>query len=173
MTRAAKSTKRRVPSAERSAPTSVSASQGTPSDDLPRVYPDRLTFTVVTTTNRQPLAKRFRLTKTGELETETAAALTRGRAEVEHAASLADFSERLDRLHKNQAVLYGIPQLATAAVITKEAFERLRVEERRSVITRSREHVQFASAPGCLMLDFDGSGAPPVLLEVVASPESS
>src|SRR2546423_8848988 len=122
MSRAAKTRKPRVVRAEHSNPTSsVSASPSTPPHDLPCVYPDRLTFTVVTTTNRQPLAKRFWLNKKGELQTETAAALARGRADVEDAASLAEFSERLDRLRRNQAVLYGIPQLAMAAVVTKEA----------------------------------------------------
>ncbi len=134
---------------------------------------DELTFTVVTASNRQPLGKRFWLSGTSELQTETAVPLASGEVTVEHAPSLLAFGERLDRLEPHQAVLYGIPSLPTARVVTQERLDAIPATERRGVIARTREHLQFAQAPGCMMLDFDASGAPQPLLDAVASPDQT
>ena len=118
----------------------------------PLVRPDQLAFTIVTASKGRPLAKRFWLdSKTDELKTKTVVALTRGTARIEYAPSLAEFAERLDSLTTSQAVLYGLPPHAKAAVVTQDQFERLTSKERQGVITRSREHLQFAHAPGCAM----------------------
>jgi hypothetical protein len=137
------------------------------------VLPDELTFTVVTASNRQPLGKRYWLSGTGELQGETAVPLASGEVTVEHAPSLLAFGERLDRLEPHQAVLYGIPSLPKARVVTQERLEAMRPNERQGVIARDREHLQFAQAPGCMMLDFDVSGAPASLLDAVASPDQT
>src|SRR5437588_1640302 len=138
------------------------------------VRPDQLAFTIVTASHGRPLAKRFWLDKTtGELKTKTVVALTRGTARIEYAPSLAEFAERLDRLTTSQAVLYGLPPHAKAAVVTQDQFERLTSKERQGVITRSREHLEFAHAPGCAMLDFDPAGAPTSLLTAIASPDQT
>ena len=135
------------------------------------VRSDHLTFTVVTASNRQPLGKRFWLSGIGELQTETAVPLASGEVAVEHAPSISAFAERLDRLEGHQAVLYGIPALAKATVVTEERLEAMPLTDRKGVIARTREHLQYAQAPGCMMLDFDVSGAPERLLAAVASPE--
>jgi len=135
------------------------------------VRPDQLTFTVVTAGNRQPLGKRFWLNGNGELQTETAVPLASGEVAVEHAASISAFVQRLDRLEAHQAVLYGIPSTPTARVVTQERLGAIPATERQGVIARTREHLQFAQAPGSMMLDFDVSGAPQRLLNAVASPE--
>jgi hypothetical protein len=137
----------------------------------PLVRPDQLAFTIVTASKGRPLAKRFWLDKTGELKTKTIVALRRGTARVEYVPSLVEFAERLDSLTTSQAVLYGIPPHAKAAVVTQDQFERLSPAQRQGVITRSREHLQFAHAPGCAMLDFDPAGAPPTLVTAIASPD--
>lgn len=134
------------------------------------VRPDALTFTVITSAGA-PLAKRFRVTDSGDLSTETAATLVRGEARVEHASGLTVFAERLDSLATHQAVVYGIPSLSTAAVVTQKQFESLRESERTGVITRTREHLQFAPAPGIAMLDFDPSGATEAMGGAVACPD--
>jgi hypothetical protein len=140
----------------------------------PLVRPDQLAFTIVTASKGQPLAKRFWLDKkTSELQTKTVVALTRGTARIEYAPSLVEFAERLEGLTTSQAVLYGIPTLAKAAVVTQDQFERLTPTQRNGVITRSREHLQFAHAPGCAMLDFDPAGAPTSLVAAIASPEQT
>ena len=72
------------------------------------VRPSELTFTIVTASNRQPLGKRFWLSESGELETETAVPLASGEVTVEHAPSISAFAERLDHLETHQALLYGI-----------------------------------------------------------------
>src|SRR5436309_11398286 len=135
------------------------------------VRPDQLTFTVVTAGNRQPLGKRFWLNGNGELQTETAVPLASGEVAVEHAASISAFVQRLDRLEAHQAVLYGIPSTPTSRVVTQERLDAIPATERKGVIARTREHLQFTQAPGCMMLDFDVSGAPQALLDAVASPE--
>src|SRR2546426_707485 len=145
------------------------ADQGQTEDTL--VRPDQLTFTVVTAGNRQPLGKRFWLNGNGDLQTETAVPLASGEVAVEHAASISAFVQRLDRLEAHQAVLYGIPSTTTARVVTQERLGAIPATERQGVIARTREHLQFAQAPGCMMLDFDVSGAPQRLLDAVASPE--
>jgi hypothetical protein len=135
------------------------------------VRPDQLTFTVVSATNRQPLGKRFWLSGAGELQTETAVPLASGEVAVAHAASIAAFAQWLDRLEAHQAVLYGIPSTPTARVVTRECLDAIPATERQGVIARTREHLQFAQAPGCMMLDFDVSGAPERILAAVALPD--
>jgi len=142
-------------------------------DELPLVRPDQLTFTIITASNRQPLGKRFWLTGSGDLETETAVPLASGEVTTEHARSLAQFAERLDRLESHQAVLYGIPSMPKATVVTQQRLDAIPREQRRGMIARDREHLQFAQAPGCMMLDFDAAGAPEPLLDAVASPDQA
>ena len=137
----------------------------------PLVQPDQLTFTVLTASDRQPLAKRFWLDGTGELQTETVATFTSGEATVEHAPTIAEFVQRLERLETHEAVLYGIAAVPKATVVTQKRLDGLTQEKRRGVIARTREWIQFAQAPGIAMLDFDASGAPQGLLDAVASPD--
>ena len=143
------------------------------SANLQLVYPDQLAFTVVTATKEHPLAKRLWLDENGDLQTTTVATLTRGTVTVEHATCLAAFGARLEHLETHQVVTYGIPALPHAQVATQDEFQRLTPEQRRDVITRSREHFGFAAGPGLLMLDFDVSGAPRDLLAAVGSPDQT
>lgn len=137
------------------------------------VRPDELTFTILTASDGRPLAKRFRLNAKGAVETTTAATLARGKATVEHAPSIAVFAERLDRLTTSQAVVYGIPSTATARIVTQKRFDNMTAAQRQGVITRTREFLQFAHAPGIAMMDFDAAGAPADLLDAVASPDKA
>src|SRR6266550_1693760 len=112
------------------APTTTTQPEGrrspAPQGAAPLVHPDQLAFTIVTASHGRPLAKRFWLDKTtDELKTKTVVALTRGTARIEYAPSLAEFAERLDSLTTSQAVLYGLPPHAKAAVVTQDQFERL------------------------------------------------
>jgi hypothetical protein len=132
-----------------------------------------LSFSVVSATDRQPLAKRFWLSGGGELQTETVVALADGEISIEHASSISAFAERLDRLETHQAVVYGIPAAPNATIVTQKRYRTLGPEERRGVIARTREHIQFAPAPGCAMLDFDAAGAPQGLLDAAASPDQT
>lgn len=137
------------------------------------VRPDELTFTIISADDRMPLAKRYWLSETGDLNSQTAATLVRGTVRVEYAPSFEAFGERLGYLDTHQSVLYGIPPDAEATVVTQKEFERTPVEQRDGIITRTREHLQFAPAPGVAMMDFDAPGAPAEVLEAVASPEKT
>ena len=165
---------RHRPAAHITAPRPKSGTPQATRATAPLVRPDQLAFTIVTASHGRPLAKRFWLdSKTDELKTKTVVALTRGTARIEYAPSLAEFAERVDALTTSQAVLYGIPPLAKAAVVTQDQYEGLTAAQRQGVITRSREHLQFAHAPGCAMLDFDPAGAPSSLLTAIASPDQT
>ena len=140
-------------------------------DEGQLVRADELTFTVITAANRQPLGKRFWLNGNGELQTETVVPLASGEACVEHSASIAAFGERLCRLEPHQAIVYGLPAKAHARILTQERLASMPPEERLHFIARDREHLNFAQAPGCMMLDFDVSGAPRPLLDAVQTPD--
>src|SRR3989475_2543209 len=137
------------------------------------VLPDELTFTVVTASNQQPLGKRYWLTGTGELETETAVPLASGEVTVEHARSISAFAQRLEGLETHQALLYGIASIPRAKLVTQKRLDAVPHDQRGGVIARTREYLQFAQAPGIAMLDFDASGAPQSLLDLVASPDQT
>src|SRR2546427_6527120 len=137
------------------------------------VLPDELTFTVVTASNQQPLGKRYWLTGTGELETETAVPLASGEVTVEHARSISAFAQRLEGLETHQALLYGIASIPRAKLVTQKRLDAVPHDQRGGVIARTREYLQFAQAPGVAMLDFDVSGAPQSLLDLVASPDQT
>lgn len=137
------------------------------------VRPGELTFTIVTASNQQPLGKRFWLGGTGELQTETAVPLASGEVAVDHAPSLSAFAKRLDRLATHQAVLYGIPSMLKATVVTQKHLDGIPLNERGTMIARTRKHLGFPQAPGCMMLDFDASGTPQALLDDVASPDQT
>src|SRR2546426_1063046 len=66
-------------------PMSISVSSPLPTGTTTLVRPDELAFTVVSASDKRPLAKRFWLGGTNDIETETAAALTRGDAKIEYA----------------------------------------------------------------------------------------
>src|SRR5207244_10795423 len=70
------------------------------------IRPDELAFTVVSADDGRPLAKRFWLDASGNLETDTAATLVRGAVEIEYVPSLTAFAKRLERMETHQAVLY-------------------------------------------------------------------
>src|SRR3989442_1317648 len=137
------------------------------------VLPDELTFTVVTASDRQPLGKRYWLTGSGELETETAVPLASGQVAVEHAPSISAFAQRLEGLEADQALLYGIASIPQARLVTQRTLDAVPREQRRGVIARTREYLQFAQAPGIAMLDFDASVTPQALLDLVASPDQT
>jgi hypothetical protein len=156
--------------------TSNQLSPLSPADDQIQgalVCAGELSFSVVSTTDRQPLAKRFWLSGGGELQTETVVALADGEVTIERASSISAFAERLDRLETHQAVVYGIPAAPNATIVTQKRYRTMRPEERRGVIARDREHIQFAQAPGCAMLDFDAAGATQGLLDSVATPDQT
>lgn len=132
-----------------------------------------LTFSVVTSADQKPIAKRFWINDRGELESQTAATLVNGHIAIERAKSIASFAARLDQLSTNQAILHGLPSLPVARVVTQGQLERMKSDERQGVIARTRDHLHFADAPGCVMIDFDATGAPQALLDSVASPEQA
>lgn len=137
------------------------------------VQPNQLSFTVVSNTDAQPLAKRFSLNEQGELVTSTTATLVEGTARIKRVSSITEFSARLDRLETHQALLFGIPASMTARIVTRERFGQMSIEERTGVITRTQEHIQFAHAPGIAMMDFDAGGAPEQMVHVIGSAEQT
>src|SRR2546427_9651636 len=128
------------------------------------VLPDELTFTVVTASDRQPLGKRYWLTGSGELETETAVPLASGQVAVEHAPSISAFAQRLEGLEADQALLYGIASIPQARLVTQRTLDAVPREQRRGGIWRKREDIPISPGPGNAWFGFEASGPPPMRL---------
>jgi len=81
------------------------------------VLPDELTFTVVTASNRQPLGKRYWLSGSGELETETAVPLASGEVAVGRLATHLGIVAGLGLVYALARAERALPPDLPAAVV--------------------------------------------------------
>lgn len=115
-------------------------------------------LTVLTSEFPEVLTKRIFLDKNGSVIKEPSAQLIKGKAEVATLSTLQEFSELLQGLSDNQALVYGVPKgaLSQANVVTKKAFEKL--DDTDDTITRSNDHFEWPAGPGVMMFDYDPDG---------------
>ncbi len=134
-------------------------------------HPDQLAFTIVSTSDRTPVGKRYWLDAQESLQTETAATISKGTVDLTVANSITQFGEILEALGPHQAVLFGIPRVSPASLLTRSQYESLSKEQRVGAISRTREFIEFPHAPGLLMLDFDFAGVAAAGIEAVSTPD--
>lgn len=115
-------------------------------------------LTILTSEYPKDLTKQILLDKDGNMIKQPSANLAKGTAELVSIQSMQEFSDLLQSLETNQALVYGAPSgaLSQAKVVTKKAFETLGDTE--GVITRSNEHFDWPAGPGIMMFDYDPDG---------------
>ena len=115
-------------------------------------------LTVLTSEYPKDLTKQILLDKDGNMIKQPSANLSKGTAELVSIQSMQEFSELLQSLETNQALIYGVPSgaLSQAKVVTKKAFGAL--EDTEGVITRSNDHFEWPAGPGIMMFDYDPDG---------------
>lgn len=115
-------------------------------------------ITILTSEYPKDLTKQILLDKDGNMIKQPSANLAKGTAELVSVQTIQEFSELLQSLKTNQALVYGVPSgaLSQAKVVTKKAFESLGDTE--GVITRSNDHFDWPAGPGIMMFDYDPDG---------------
>jgi hypothetical protein len=115
-------------------------------------------LTVLSSEYPKDLTKQILLDKDGNMIKQPSANLAKGTAELVSVQSMQDFSELLQSLETNQALVYGVPSgaLSKAKVVTKKVFESL--DDTEGTITRSNDHFDWPEGPGIMMFDYDPDG---------------
>jgi len=108
-------------------------------------------FTCITSTRPKRLTKVFGL-RNGALTKQSAANMTEGQADRHRVAGLQILANFLEALKPNQAIAWGVTELAKVRVTTADC-----VLDDSTAIARSREYFSFREQPGVLMLDHDGA----------------
>lgn len=112
-----------------------------------------LVFTVITSYAPTRLTKVIGMDDTGKMTKQTAAAMTKGKAQRVVVAGLTELREVLDSLTPANAVTWGITSEADTLLCTQGDTDS---QERLDALPRSRENFRFAPQPGIMMLDHDG-----------------
>ncbi len=110
-------------------------------------------ISVVTSTNPTRLTKSFALTKDGELEKISGGNLVEGRVETPEVDGLSGLKSLIQGLTTDQALIYGLPKIAPARLMTKKMHEK--AGRPQGAITRSNECFSWNKGPGIFMLDHD------------------
>jgi hypothetical protein len=124
-------------------------------------------ITVLTSKRPRVLTKKISLAADGKVIKEPSAQLYEGQARVVNIQSMQEFSDVLQDLKCNQALVYGTPkgELSTAEVVTKDVYESLK--EKQGVITRSKDHFAWPTGKGIMMFDYDPDEAALCMEEVL------
>lgn len=114
-----------------------------------------LRFTRITSHKPTILSKQYEL-KNGKLAKSVSAQMVRGFAVVREITMFYDFIGELTQLRESDALAYGLPKGTTsAAVVTKDAFDKLSQDAKAETLTRTNEHFHWSDGPSILMIDID------------------
>jgi hypothetical protein len=108
--------------------------------------------TVVTAEAPDILTKQFYLDD-GVLRKEGGGVLFTGHASVRGVASLSEFSNLLQSLGPEQALIYGVPERSEVGLVTKDAWTRM--GEPSNPIPRTKDTFSWPEGPGIMMIDYD------------------
>ena len=81
--------------------------------------------------------------------------LARGTYRVEVAASVEQLRRHIERLATAETLAWGLPAYPAGDFITKAELANLNGGASATTITRTRDHFEYAPAPGWVMLDCD------------------
>jgi hypothetical protein len=127
----------------------------------------KIPVSLVTTIKPKFLSKRLCLDN-GTVKKSGGGALFKGQVEIVHLDGLEGFQKFLPTLGTDQALVYGLPTISPARIVTKEDYARRK--EPNDMITRTKEHFGWNDGPGILMLDYDPqTGTPSLSREELAS----
>jgi len=109
-----------------------------------------LRYSLITSTDRDRLTKRFDLAGPNELRKSPAGNMAEGYVQHASARDLPELAQRLDALAPNQAVAWGLSARASVPLVTKN-----NLKANPGALARCREHFAFANGPGVMMFDHD------------------
>jgi|SRR5690554_3068771 len=118
-------------------------------------------LTVITSTKPTVLTKRYLLDGSSVLQCTTAAQMVEGLAEQRTVSSAEEFAELLQTLKQNQALCYGLTPEPNMQMLSKKVYEAR--NRPAGAITRTAKSMQWPTAGGVLMIDYDPEqGAQPL-----------
>ena len=127
-----------------------------PSDPCPQetgtASTPQIPISVITAIKPKRLSKQLYL-KDGQIDKSGGGVLAEGQVKVVQVDNLEGFKELLPALGTDQALVYGLPSISPARVVSKEEYARR--GEPNDMITRTKDHFGWNDGPGILMLDYD------------------
>ena len=138
----------------------ISTSENSCPQETDTVSATSIPISVITAIKPKRLSKQLVL-KNGKIDKSGGGILVEGRVEVAHVDGLEGFRELLLELGTDQALVYGLPSISPARVVSKEEF--IRRGEPEDMITRSMDHFQWNDGPGVMMHDYDPLAGTPSL----------